>query len=207
MTLAVGPSLTGKSVLCQHIAFGALQDGRGVAYYTSQLTPRRLESQMKSLGLNISDENRTNRFEVFPVQEPIIGEDSGHLLTALALDLDRLPSKYELIIVDAITNLASASQDYAVMGFLSTCKRICNKGRTIVVVAHSSAFSADLLGRAASVCEYFMKLATGKISGKVVRKVELLKVDDIEIDRDNIVAFEVEAERGINIIPFSQVKA
>ena len=93
--------------------------------------------------------------------------------------------------MDAITNLASTSQDAAVMGFLSNCKNMCAKGRTLVVVAHSSAFSADLLSRASSVSETFMRLSTGKLRDRPVRKAELLKVDDIMLDRDNVVVFDV----------------
>ena len=208
VTLIVGPSGTGKSVLCQTVASGALPHGHGVAYFTSQLTPRRMESQMNSLGLKISEENiRSKKLNLYPVPEPVVGEDSGPMLTDLALELDGVPSKYGLIIVDAITNLASTSQDNAIMGFFSNCKRMSSKGRTIMVVAHSSAFSADLLDRAASVCETFMKLSTGKLRDRPIRKAELLKVDDIELDRDNVLAFDVKPELGMQIIPFSQAKA
>lgn len=163
---------------------------------------------MNSLGLEISETDiRSKNLSVYPVPEPVFGEESGNMLTDLALDLDRVPSKYGLIVVDAITNLARTSQDNAIMGFFSNCKKMSSKGRTIVLVAHSSAFSADLRGRAASVCETFMELSTGKPRDRPMRKAELLKVDDIDLDRDNVVAFDVQPQLGMQIIPFSQAKA
>ena len=203
----VGASGTGKSVLCQTMAFAALKKGHGVAYFTSQIHPLQMTPQMTSLGLELSEDDQANQFGVYPVPEPVFGEDSGNLLKNLAVDLDQTPSKYGLIVVDAITDLASTSQDYAVMAFFANCKRMCANGRTMVVVAHSSAFSADLLSRTSSFCETFMKLNTGMLRDRPVRKGELLKVDDIELDRDNTIAFDVQPELGLQIIPFGQVKA
>lgn len=204
VTLLVGASGTGKSVLCQTAACGAIENGHGVAYFTSQLTPRRMESQIASLGLNLP---KDKGFGVFPVPEPVLGEDSGPLLTDLAMELDRTSGQHGLIIVDAITSIASTCQDNAIMGFFSNCKRICNKGRTIVVVTHSSALSADLLGRATSLCETMMKFSTGKVRERAVRKAELLKVNDIDLDQDNVIAFDVQPDLGFTIIPYSQAKA
>lgn len=204
VTLLVGASGTGKSVLCQTAACGALQNDHGVAYYTSQLTPRRMETQIQSLGLSLS---KDKSFGVFPLPEPVFGEDSAPLLTDLVMELDQIPGQYGLIIVDAITNLASTSQDSAIMGFFSNCKRMCNKGRAIVVVAHSSALSADLLSRATAVSETMIKFSTGKVRERAVRKAEMVKINDIDLDQDNIIAFDVQPELGLQVIPFSQAKA
>ena len=166
-----------------------------------------MATQMTSIGLGVTDDEQTDLFGVYRLPEPVFGEDSGSLLKDLAVDLGNIPSKYGLIVVDAITDLASTSQDSAIMAFIFNCKRMCRNGRTVVVVAHSSAFSADLLDRGSYVCETFMKLSTGKLRDKPVRKCELLKVDDIELDRDNMIAFNVEPELGLQIIPYGQVKA
>ena len=207
VTLMVGASGTGKSVLCQTMAFAALQNGHGVAYFTSNFTPEEMVTQMNSIGLGVTDEDQASLFGLYQLPEPVFGEDSGALLKDLAVELAQIPTKYGFIVVDAITDLASTSQDSAIMAFIFNCKRMCSNGRTVVVVAHSSAFSTDLLGRASSVCETFMKISTGKLRDKAVRKAELLKVDDIELDRDNMIASNVEPELGLHIIPYGQVKA
>jgi len=205
-TLLDGPSATGKSVLCQYFTSGALLDGHSVAYFASQHTPRSLTTQVGSIGLNWSKYIRSEKLDVYPLEEPITGEDSGPLLAALALDMERIQAKYDFIVLDAVTNLVSSSKDQSVIGFFSTCKRLCSKGQTIQVVTHSSAFNADLLIRVCALCETHLKLRTGKLKDKVVRTVEVVKVNDVDLNKDNEVSFEIEPEVGINVIPYSQVK-
>jgi archaellum biogenesis ATPase FlaH len=80
-------------------------------------------------------------------------------------------------------------------------------GLTILLVTHSVAFNADLLTRAASLCENHLSLRTGKIRDKVIRVVKVTKLDDVILNNDNEVTFEIEAGRGISIIPYSSAKA
>jgi flagellar protein FlaH len=162
---------------------------------------------MSSIGLNPSEYLRSKKFCIYPVEEPNTGEDSGPLMAALAVDIERISDTYKLIVVDAISNLASSSQEQSVMGFFSSCKRLCSQGRTVVVVAHSSGFNAGLLERVAGVCETHIRLQTGKIMKRVVRVAELLKVNDIALQENNAINFEVSPGVGIQIIPISKAKA
>ena len=42
---------------------------------------------------------------------------------------------------------------------------------------------------------------------KVLRVAELVKVDNVKLDSDNTISFEVEPGTGIKIIPYSRTKA
>jgi flagellar protein FlaH len=205
--LIEGPSATGKSLICQYIASGALGDGHSVAYFASQHTPRSLEAQVSSIGLDWSGYIESEKLGVYPLQPPVTGKDSGDLLAELALDLERAQRKFDVVVLDAITNLASSSSESAIIGFLTTCKKLTNMGLTIIMVTHLVAFNADLLSRASSMCETHLNLRTGKIRDKVVRVVKVVKLDDVAIDRDNEVSFAVEPGIGISIMPFSSAKA
>ena len=110
-SLLEGQSATGKSVICQYVATAALHVGLGVAYFTSQLTSRSLESQMSSMGLEAAKYFQAEKIRVYPLQEPITGEDSGTLLAALALEMERLQQTQNVIVVDAITDLASPAKN------------------------------------------------------------------------------------------------
>ncbi|MCH7622290.1 MAG: hypothetical protein IH870_10370, partial [Chloroflexi bacterium] len=120
---------------------------------------------------------------------------------------DRLPKRYKFIIVDAITNLASDSQEPDVLGFFTTLRRQCSRGRTIVVVAHTYAFADHVFTRLSTLCDTHFKLRTGKVRAKLVRTLEIPKANGIELDRDNNVLFEVEPGAGVRILPMSQAKA
>lgn len=207
LTLLEGPSATGKSLICQYVSSGGLLNGHSVGYFTSQHTPRSLENQMSSIGLDVSEYIQAEKLNVYPLEEPITGEDSGALLEALALDMERIQIIHDIIVVDAITNLTSSSQEQSIISFFTTCKRLCGKGLTILLVTHPSAFNAELLARVCSLCETHLNLRTGKVKDKVVRTVQVIKVNDVDLDKDNEVSFRVESGVGINVIPYSRAKA
>jgi flagellar protein FlaH len=206
LTLIEGSTTSGKSVLCQHLAHGALKDGHAVAYFTSEHTARSLAKQMGSIGINVSEYLRDDRLAIFPVQEPIRGEDSGSMLAALALDMDSLPKKTKFVIVDSVTNLAGSTQEQEILSFFTALRRQCARGRTIAVVSHSYAFADGLFVRLRDLCDADFRLRTSKIRAKLLRTLEVMKGNGIDLDRDNMVVFEVEAGSGIRVIPFSRAK-
>ena len=205
LTLIEGAASAGTSVLGQHIVYGALADGRRVTYFTSQHTEISLIKQMASIGLAMAKYLQSERLCIYPLQEAVLDE-GGPMLGALALDIERLPKEHELIVVDAITSLAGYSNGAEIVGFFSSCKRVCGKGRTIVVVAHSYSFDEKVLARLSALCDAHLKLRVGKLRDKVVRMLEVVKANSVELNRDNTIGFEVEAGSGIRIIPFSQTR-
>ena len=76
-----------------------------------------------------------------------------------------------------------------------------------MVAAHSYAFDEAVFLRLSALCDAHLKLRGGKVRSKLVRILEVVKVNNVELDRDNSISFEVEANAGIRIIPFSQAKA
>ena len=109
LTLIEGAGSAGTSVLAQHLVYAALENGRRVACFTSQHTAISLVKQMNSIGLGISKYLQDKRLCIYPVEEPVPDGDSGPTLSALALDMERIPKVSEFIVVDAITNLAGYS--------------------------------------------------------------------------------------------------
>ncbi len=204
LVLMEGATSAGTSVLGQHIVHGALEGGWRVTYFTSNHTTISLAKQMGSIGLGISKYLEDDRLSIYPLQEPVSDEDCGPMLEALALDIERLPKEHQLIIVDAITNLAGYSQDQSVLGFFSACRRACSKGRTVVVVAHTYSLNETMMYRLSAVSDAHLKLRVGKVRDKVVRMLEVVKANSVELNRDNTVSFEVEPGSGIRIIPFSR---
>src|SRR3990170_1832047 len=68
LTLIEGQSEAGKSVLTQQLVWGGLQDGKRVAYYTTENTTRSLMRQMSSLSLDITDFFLMRRINIYPIQ-------------------------------------------------------------------------------------------------------------------------------------------
>ena len=207
LTLIEGTSSSGKSVLCQHLICRSVHDGHRVACFTSENSVRSLVTQMGSIGLNVSAYVREDDLRICPMQEPGPGEDSGPVLAEFVLEVERLPKKYNVIFVDAITNLASVSQEQSIIGFFSSCKRLCNNGRSIILVAHSSAFDERILTRLRSLCDAHLSLRLETVGSKQVGLMDVTKIHNAEQTTGNLVNFIVLPGSGMRIVPFSRARA
>ena len=108
---------------------------------------------MDSIGLPVSKYLQDDRLCIYPIQSPVSSDDAGPMLAALALDIQILTTKYEFILLDSITVLAGACEARSVIGFFTSCKRLCSKGTTIITVAHHSAFDQNMSARLNDLCD------------------------------------------------------
>jgi flagellar protein FlaH len=207
VNLAVGAASSGKSILCQHLAYGALDSDYGVAFFSSEHTPESLATQMASVGLDIRRYFSRHKITVYPVPEVTEGEDAATLLNSLSQSIEGLSRGAQFIVVDSITDLAGSCPEQAVIGFFSACRRLGNQGRTIFVVVHSYAFGSEMFSRLRTLCDGYLTLGSEQVRGKNVRTLEVNKINTTELNRDNSVAFVVESNIGMRLIPLNKSKA
>ena len=207
VTLAAGAASSGKSTLCQHLLYGALEGGYGAAYYTSEQSQENLLIQMKSIGLDVSQYHQKARLRIQYVPDQSESEKPEVLLNQLSQDMERLSKEVQFIIVDSITDLAGSCPEQAVIAFFSSCRRLGNQGQTILVSVHSYAFGSEMLARLHALCDGYLLLGSEELKGKSVRTLEIKKINTTEKTRDNMVAFVVEPEIGMRRIPISRAQA
>lgn len=157
LTFIEGAPTSGKSVLCQHLAYGSLLDGHGVAFFSSEFTSTGLMKQMDSIGLGTARFLKQGKIDIYPVQDPDNQEDSGPIPGALAQDIGHVSSQIDLVIVDSITRLVSFSTSRNIMGFFSTMRSLCGKGKCVIIVANSYAFDDNLAARVGDISETHLK--------------------------------------------------
>ena len=207
ITLAVGAASSGKSVLCQHLAYGALVGDYGVAYFSSEHNTESLLTQMRSLDLDVSQYVRKNRFHIYPMPEPEDGEQSGPVLNQVSDSIESLSRGAQFIVIDSITDLAGAAPEQAVIAFFTTCRRLSNQGRTIFVSVHTYAFNTEMLHRLRTLCDGYLTLGSEQVMGKNVRTLEVNKINTTELSNNNAVSFVVEPEVGMRVIPLNKSRA
>ena len=207
VNLAVGAASSGKSILCQHLAYGALDSGYGVAFFSSEHSPESLADQMSSVSLDISRYISRNKITIYPVPDVADGEDAATVLNSLSQSIESLSRGAQFIVVDSITDLAGSCPEQAVIGFFSTCRRLGNKGRTIFVSVHSYAFGSEMFTRLRTLCDGYLTLGSEQVRGRNVRILEVNKINTTELNRDNTVAFVVEPDIGMRLIPLNKSKA
>jgi flagellar protein FlaH len=205
LCLVEGDADAGKSVLCQHLTYGTLSSGQtGVAYYTTENSIRSLVTQMDSLNLSTLDYLLCDHLRIYPMSFGSNNCTTGFRL--LTNHFSRLPEDFKLIIVDSITLIISHSDPVSIIDFFAACKYLCEKGRCIVIVAHSYAFDEDMLSRTRSVCDARFRLRLEAISDRMVKILEVLKVRGADRPTGDVVSFDVEPKMGMRIIPLAKAR-
>ena len=201
-----GTSSAGKSVLCQHLVYGALTGGHGVAFCTSENTVNSLVTQMRSIGLDVEDHLKRGRLKICPVEELTTGGEAEGLMANFAHNMEQLTRQFSVITVDAITNIASYSQEIPIITFFSHCKRLCSLGTTVILVAHSAAFDEKLLVRLRALCDAHLSLRVERLGANLSKTLEARKIHNADMNTGNMVNFDVEPGIGIRISPVNRVK-
>ena len=92
------------------------------------------------------------------------------------------------------------------MDFFWACKRMCDSGRSVIVVAHSYAFEEEMLARSRSLCDTHLRLVLEQIGDKMAKIMEVLKVRGADRPTGEVVTFEIEPKLGMRIIPLAKAK-
>lgn len=206
VTLIEGSTFTGKSALCQHLAYGALMDGMGVAYYASDHTPETLSARMTSLGMEIAPQIQSGKFAVNTLPKFTPEEDSSEVMASLPKDIGRLPSRCKVVVVDAITNLVLCASESATLGFFYSLKLWCSEGKTVILAANPFSFDVNMLQRLHDLCDTHITLSNRKVGEKLMKNLEVLKANTVTLDEGSSLAFEVMKGVGMRVMPFGRAK-
>ncbi len=207
LCLVEGHSDAGKSVLCQHLTYGALTSTEtSVVFYTTENTVKSLISQMDSLSLYTLDFFLTDRLRIYPLSLHSDLQNSDRPFHLLTDHFSRQPQQFKLLVVDSITLLVAHSNSVSIIDFFSTCKNLCDEGCTILLVAHSYAFDEEVLNRCRSLCDAHLRLKLEAIGDRMVKTLEVLKVHGADRPTGEVVSFEVEPKIGMRPIPLAKAK-
>ena len=207
LTLIEGHSDAGKSVLSQHLAHGSLLSGLSVAYYTAENTVKSLVTQMASLSLDVMDHFLVDQLRIYPLQVSSKEIDGDNTFGLLARHIQTLPEAFKIIIVDSVTNVVTHSHETSIIDFFSTCKGLCDSGKTIFIVVHSYAFDEKMLIRIRSMCDAHFILRLEQVAERLIKVLEVSKVRNADRTTGNVISFDVDPGLGMRIIPVSKAKA
>ena len=220
MTLIEGPSASGKSVLCQHIAYGALMADLLVVYYTSKATLDKLVSQMSALGLDISDDVESDQLRIFPLDQLGDWRRSprrlfGTLLTEIKA---RVVEGVDVVILDDPTPAVSRGDRTHGVNFFAECLSMSRRGLTVLTAIHTSAFDKELIWRFHRLFDAHISLdLEGQKRGwqtdmDVVNLMEVKKVENLSPSKSSTIYFRVNPELGasmnisLEVLPIYKLK-
>ena len=206
LILIEGQSDAGKSVFCQQIIWGSLNNNFKTLLFTTESTIRSLIPQMDSLGLDIFNYLLLGWLRIYPMKQSQIKGQATDTFDTI-IETIRKSTDYQLCIIDSLTPIVSKTRGEETLGYFENCKALCDKGKTIVNVTHTYAFEQDFLIRIRSVCDAHFKLLIEKVGDKLVKTLEVAKIRGAAQSTGNILSFDVEPEIGMKIMPMSRAKA
>lgn len=206
LVLMEGPSDAGKSVVSQHFTYGALTSKLSMAYYTTENTVKSLMSQMSSLDLDVTDYFLCDRLRVYPLLSSGV-DDISSALQMLLDHFEALPATTRLVVVDSLTSLVAQADEREIVDFFSGCKRISEKGKTIIAIVRSDSFKEDLLARVTSLCDSHLSLRLEKAGDQQVNVMEVAKIGDVDQTEGNIINFDVEPGAGMKVLSVAKAAA
>ena len=217
LTLIEGPSGSGKSVLCQHLALGALLADLRVAYYFQGKKEEELVTQMDSLSLDVTDYWNAEQFRLFPVEVSVQGTQAHEGKYQLLLaQLVSMSEQVDVIFMDFLTQTVVHSTPGDTVSFFATCKTLCAKGTTILISLHSYALDKRLLKRCHSLFDAHLSLRieglTYGMRTEEMNVLEVSKVQNVDTNRKNTIYFRVNPELGtsmnisIDVLPYFKFK-
>lgn len=205
LTLIEGQSDAGKSVLVQQFTWGTLHSGLRIDMYTTENTTASLFRQMRSLALEIDDFFLVGRINVYPVPNSFTEEQSHQIFVKL---LDHVAkSRADVVIVDSLTAFVTHASEPETLDFFSRAKELCDGERSLILTMHSYASTEQLLTRLRSMCDAHLRLRVEEVGTQLVKVLEVSKVRGAAKSTGNIVAFDVEPNLGMRIIPVTKAKA
>ena len=206
LTLVEGESDAGKSVLCQQMIWGSLNDGYKAILFTTESTTRSLVTQMDSLGLGVLDYLLLGRLKVYAIKQSQLNTRANETFTTILRTIGQY-DQYKLIVVDALSPMLPIASDVEILHYIERCKHFCDEGRTIINVTHSYALDSGVLVRVRSASDAHLRLMIEKVGDKLVKTLEVAKVRGAVSTTGNVVTFDVEPEVGMKIMPISKAKA
>ncbi len=211
LIMIYGVNGSGKSVLAQQIAWGALQSNLTVRYISTETTIRALLRSMERLGFeNISDYFLKGKFRVNTLHSKSIKWNrkvAKQLMSCLTYFIERLDN-CDVIIIDSLTPIAIHSNESDIVEFFSCCRKVADETcKTTVITIHPGILTSVVFTRLLSIADGVIELKIVVSSRKLLRVMKILKMSGREFIGESIAAFEVEPHRGIKVLPLSYAKA
>ncbi|HHL41533.1 MAG TPA: flagellar accessory protein FlaH [Candidatus Bathyarchaeota archaeon] len=210
LTLVEGANDSGKTIIIQQIAYGALVAKKKVLYITTEDTAKGLVNNMERLNWNIIDHYLTGRFKVTTMNTMNMNwteEVSKYYLIALTNFIKQRGSNYDIVIIDSLTHLLTHASDNDVMEFFSTCRYIVDQmGQTFVMSMHPYAINQELLVRLRTFCDGHLILEIKSFRDRTALTINVAKLKGATRNVSETISFEVSPAYGIKILPFSSTK-
>jgi len=156
----------GKSLICQRLTYGLLENGAKVVYVTNELTTRGWIEQMHSIGYWVTDHIKSGKLLVVSSFGTVAEEVENVTIDDL-FDSEGLKVS-DVIIIDSLSEL---SKGVKASSLLSKLRKFCSKGHTVIVTCDPHQMDADFVQQLRATSEVALDLQTAIVGGAMTRTI------------------------------------
>jgi flagellar protein FlaH len=208
VVLVEGTVGTGKSVLCQRMAHGVVEEGHLVAYVSTDLTAGEFVDQMDSLSYPVVDALLRDRLLFLHADVGGVGNGRRRLVDPLLGGGDHWEAG--LLIVDSFGSFVRNDRDVAAHinagsgpGTMETVVAALNRatasGTTVVLTVTEGDVPEDTLRPLQQGAEVYLRLTTETVGQEIRRAIGVRRFAGMADPVDDVIGFTVQQGRGMTI--------
>lgn len=156
----------GKSLICQRLTFGLLENGAKVVYVTNELTTRGWIEQMHSIGYWVTDYIKSGKL--------LLMSTFGTIADAVEnVGIDELLESEGMKVADVIIidSLSDLSKDMNASVMLSKLRKFCSKGHTVILTCDPFQMENDFIQQFRATSEVALDLKAAIVGGAMSRTI------------------------------------
>ncbi|RLG75874.1 MAG: flagellar accessory protein FlaH [Thermoprotei archaeon] len=210
LLLIEGDHGTGKSVLVQQITYGALKEGLRVYYVTTESTVRELLFQAKRLSFDMTEPFLKGLLRIYPVHMEGVRwakNVAKLLLPVVGKFMSLTKDEWDVFVVDSFSVLSVYADVSAILDILTQMRTLVSQGKVILLTLHPEALAEEVIVRARSMCDGYIRLKMYEVGGRLIKAMEIIKLRGALGPVDNTIAFDIDPAFGIKVIPLSLANA
>ncbi|MCH7967177.1 MAG: ATPase [Thaumarchaeota archaeon] len=200
---------TGKSAISAQIMQGLLDSKKNILCVIEN-TVKQYIQKMKSITFNFTRPFVMNQIIFVPMyveNAKWSKKNSERILSEIKKFISNKLDTVDGIIIDSISPMVINSSNESILNFLSFCKEIVAKGKTIIITSHSSDFSKSTNTAIIGAADVYLKLGTTFVGDREVKTLKIIKLLGAAESPESGFAFEVDMVFGIKIVPVSMANA
>ncbi len=209
LVIIEGEHGTGKSAISAQIMSGLLASRKTLLCVVENTIKQHIQ-KMKSITFNFSRPFVRGRIlfvSIYVKNAKWSKKNSEKILPEIKEYILKKLDSVDGIIIDSISPMVVNSSDETILDFLSFCKEIVAKGKTIIITSHPSDFSKSTGTTIAGTADVYLKLGKVVVGDKEVNVLKIIKLLGAADSPEAGFAFEVDMIFGIKIVPVSMANA
>ncbi|ENN95831.1 flagellar accessory protein FlaH [Methanocaldococcus villosus KIN24-T80] len=199
LVIIEGEESTGKSVLCQRLAYGFLQNRHSVTYVSTQLTTTEFIKQMMSLEYNINKKLLSGALLYIPVY-PLIADNKRRDGFLKKIMETKAFYEKDVIIFDSLSSLiANDASDVNVNDLMAFFKRIVALKKIIICTINPKELSEEVLTMIRTSSTMLIKTDIITFAGSIKNAAKILKYNMAPGTYQKTIVFRVEPKIGLAV--------